>query len=678
MAVLSGERHESKREWDRRASLKKRDIGPPPDIADYEMRLLVQDDAEAFLRILFPALFTWQFSPLQRKSIQRMQDIATHGGMCCQAEPRGSGKTQRALRLALWAILTGRRQYVPVIGATAKAAVKIIKTVKQILRHNELLYALFPAEVHGFPQLENHNRAAAGQLCQGQETGINLGADTIVFPRIPGSDASGCVFWSGGLTGNIRGQFHTTMDGRVIRPDYVILDDPQTKESAKSIHPGGQTEDRLETIHQDVLGLAGPGKRISCTALCTVINKNDLSERLLADPRWHGTRAKTINRWPDDMGAWDRYFERVREYERTRQFDRINEDYLENQEALDAGCEVEWSEKVDEARLSAIQSAMHVWHDMGPRAFGAEYQNEPLEEAASIDQPTFGGLSTKLTNLPPGVVPSWATKITYGVDVQQRVLFYLVAAWADDFRGTVIDYGTLPKQPRSYFAASEVHPSLQTESGASQVEGAVHWGVTTMLNVIGHARYRGQSDGDFPVNFGLMDANWGEQTETVYQAIATSPYRALVLPSHGKGLKAGDKPMTQWKKKHASDQIGLHWTKTLGDKRRLHALYDANFWKTFLAHRVMAAAGEKGSLGLCGDKPEPHRLFFDHLGAETPTKTFGQERHLWEWRLTPGAENHWLDCLVMSAVAASMLGVSIEQLPAQANGGRRKFSLPGK
>jgi hypothetical protein len=38
-------------------------------------------------------------------------------------------------------------------------------------------------------------------------------------------------------------------------------------------------------------------------------------------------------------------------------------------------------------------------------------------------------------------------------------------------------------------------------------------------------------------------------------------------------------------------------------------------------------------------------------------KTSGRGRELDEWKLqTPGADNHWLDCLVGCAVAASMQG----------------------
>ena len=44
------------------------------------------------------------------------------------------------------------------------------------------------------------------------------------------------------------------------------------------------------------------------------------------------------------------------------------------------------------------------------------------------------------------------------IDVQQKVLFWLVAAWEDDFTGYVVDYGTWPDQQRAYFTLRDIQP----------------------------------------------------------------------------------------------------------------------------------------------------------------------------------------------------------------------------
>jgi len=55
---------------------------------------------------------------------------------------------------------------------------------------------------------------------------------------------------------------------------------------------------------------------------------------------------------------------------------------------------------------------------------------------------------------------------------------------------------------------------------------------------------------------------------------------------------------------------------------------------------------------------EHHRLFAEHITAEYRVKTTGRGRTVDEWKLRPeSSENHWLDCLVGCAVAASIQGI---------------------
>ncbi|OPZ23972.1 MAG: hypothetical protein BWZ02_03015 [Lentisphaerae bacterium ADurb.BinA184] len=47
-----------------------------------------------------------------------------------------------------------------------------------------------------------------------------------------------------------------------------------------------------------------------------------------------------------------------------------------------------------------------------------------------------------------------------------------------------------------------------------------------------------------------------------------------------------------------------------------------------------------------------------HFAAEMPVRVTANGRSVDEWRVRPGAmPNHWLDCLVMNAAAASLCGV---------------------
>jgi hypothetical protein len=71
--------------------------------------------------------------------------------------------------------------------------------------------------------------------------------------------------------------------------------------------------------------------------------------------------------------------------------------------------------------------------------------------------------------------------------------------------------------------------------------------------------------------------------------------------------------------------------------------------------------GGRGCLSLFGDKPDRHRLFAEHLTAEYRVRTEGRGRSVDEWKLRPErSDNHWFDCLVGTAVAASVQGAALE------------------
>ena len=101
---------------------------------------------------------------------------------------------------------------------------------------------------------------AAGQLYQGKQTHMGWTAREIVLPTIAGSLASGAIIRVAGITGRIRGMKHKRADGSSARPSLVLIDDPQTDESARS---PSQCANRERILAGAILGLAGPGKKIA-------------------------------------------------------------------------------------------------------------------------------------------------------------------------------------------------------------------------------------------------------------------------------------------------------------------------------------------------------------------------------------------------------------------------------
>ena len=98
-------------------------------------------------------------------------------------------------------------------------------------------------------------------------------------------------------------------DGRSVRPSLVVIDDPQTSESAGSLE---QTRKRVRVLAGDILGLAGPGLKISGIMPCTIIRPGDMADIILnrnTHPDWNGEKTKMVYKFPTNMKLWDEYAE---------------------------------------------------------------------------------------------------------------------------------------------------------------------------------------------------------------------------------------------------------------------------------------------------------------------------------------------------------------------------------
>ena len=84
--------------------------------------------------------------------------------------------------------------------------------------------------------------------------------------------------------------------GGSVRPSLVVINDPQTDESARSL---SQCATREGILAGAILGLAGPGKKISGIMPCTVISLGEMADNILnrdKHPEWNGERTN-VPRW---------------------------------------------------------------------------------------------------------------------------------------------------------------------------------------------------------------------------------------------------------------------------------------------------------------------------------------------------------------------------------------------
>lgn len=643
-------------------SLTGRDIAPLPPIADPKRRAAAGPSFKAFCETYFPEIFSLPWSVDHLKVIRKIELAITQGGLFAMAMPRGSGKTSLCKAACLWAALFGYRDFIALIGSSETHGQSLLHDLKLQLETNPILAADFPEVCYPIAALEGIANRCRGQLFNGRRTYIEWTADKIVLPTIPQSPASGAILTVAGITGQIRGMTHQRPDGKVARPDLVIVDDPQTDESARS---PSQCAAREAILAGAILGLAGPGKKISGIMPCTVIRRGDMADNILdphKHPEWNGERMKLIYAFPKNESLWKKYAElRAESFRRGGRGEEATEFYRQNRQAMDEGAVVAWPERHNPDELSAVQYVMNL-KLQDEQAFWSEYQNEP-KAAHPMDEAemTADEIAAKINRLPRGTVPVGATVITAFIDVHQNLLYYCVTAWTPRCDGFVIDYGTSPEQPYPYFTLQDAVHTLARKYPNTGIEGTIYRALTDLTEKLLGREWPGEDANTvFRIQRCLIDANWGQCTDLIYEFCRRSRHAAVLLPSHGRYIGASGRPIHTLTPK-PGDRTGLNWRISPSQTRHIrHVIYDTNFWKSWLHARLRTATGDKGALSLWGDIPATHRLFADHMTAEYRVPVTARDRTVDEWRQRPGnPDNHYLDCLVGCCVAASIEGVNL-------------------
>ena len=663
------ERRNAERDRQAEQSLAGRDIGPLPEVVNPDRKAACERNFQLFCESYFPETYSLAWSPDHLKVIEKIETAVLRGGLFALALPRGSGKTTITESAALWSMLYGHREFVVLIGATESAALELLDSLKTELEVNERLAEDFPEVCYPVAQLEGIANRCAGQLYKGERTRITWTSNEIVLPTVEGSRASGIIVRVAGITGRIRGMKFKRSDGRSVRPSLVVIDDPQTSESAGSLE---QTRKRVRVLAGDILGLAGPGQKISGIMPCTIIRPGDMADIILnrnTHPDWNGEKNRMVSRFPTNMKLWEEYAEIRAEALRTEgNFQKATEFYLANREAMDAGAEVSWEARFNHDEVSALQHAMNLKFQ-DEAAFMSEYQNDPLPDDTADDSLlSVDGICAKINGLARWRVPLKCDRLTMFVDVQKALLFYVVIAWAEDFTGAVIDYGSWPDQHRHEYSLADANPSIQTLFPKAGFEGVLYAALSALTDECLGREWEREDGAVLKIERALVDANWGQSTDVVYQFCRQSSHAGVILPSHGRYVGASSKPMTEYRKQQG-DRLGFNWMipNVAGKRAIRHVIYDTNYWKSFIHARLAVPVGDKGSLTLYGRIPGAHQLFAEHLTAEYRVKTQGRGRTVDEWKLKPQShDNHFLDCVAGCAVCGSMLGASLpETLPAK-------------
>jgi hypothetical protein len=329
-----------------------------PEVGDLSRRSRCRYDLTLFCKTYFPELFYLEMAPMHYKIIRENQDSILHGGKIALAAPRGYGKTTITLISIIWAVVYGHAKYIVLVCAEKTQARSRLEDLKESFQDaNSLLAEDFPEVCAPVIDLQGASQRASKQLVLWPETGHKMAEkmptnlkwelDRVRFARVPSvtdvskpADCSGTIVVCKGADAAIRG----LVKGR-LRPDLVLLDDPQTDESARSPK---QTEDREKIIRKSIEGLVGPGHALTILSLWTVIEAGDLADKFTSDrePDFRSLRFRAMEVMPANMELVEEYSARLRDAQRSGDVSgrAAHAWYLLNRDSIEAGAKVGWEQ----------------------------------------------------------------------------------------------------------------------------------------------------------------------------------------------------------------------------------------------------------------------------------------------------------------------------------------------
>lgn len=676
-----------------------RDIGSIPPIENQARRDASEWDFQQFLEVYFANAFQLEWSEDHIKMIKAVETAVLTGGLQAIAMPRGTGKTTICERAVIWAVVFGHCNFVLLVAADKTKSEESLAKIQMEMETNELLVSDFPEVCVPIQALEGLANRCKGQLCQGKRTYIRYGKSILVCPSIDGSTASGSIIKVGGIKSAVRGANHGTREGEVRRPNLVLIDDPQTRDSASSPK---QCDKREQIVSADILGCAAPGKSIAALMTVTVIYRDDMADRILnrhKHPGWRGLRCKLLYELPARMDLWEQYWQlRCEELIADGDGSVSTEFYRDQQAEMDRGSKVAWPQRFKEDEISALQFAMNLFF-ADRTAFFSEFQNDPEDETTDSRMIEADELALKLNGLLKSIVPAWAHMLTAFIDVHEDLLYWGVLAIGDGFTSSLITYGCWPPQAKKYFLKRQARPDLITwfakETGRPaatvSMEEALYAGLEACTNLVFAGPWIREDKAPLAVRRLMVDASHGPTSTLVKSFCASSPHKDSIWASHGVGInkRAMFKPSKAAKEK--GDRFGHYWRLSYSSRRQniAHLSFDANYWKTFLWSRLRVSLGGAGCLSFFGEwataraggesRPrikDEHKLLIEHIRAESPSEKDVGDEKVEIWTLDPNQENHLYDVLVGCLVGASFEGLSMagHQSPA-AGRKRKKYSL---
>jgi len=615
------------------------------DCVDIARRNKLESDPPKWLMTFLPESFPHDFGKVHLSIIEMGLEAIVEGGRFAVAAPRGTGKSTLVNGLCVYALITGMVQF-PVLcpwkSSDVKKALKFWKTAlcyNQILANQEYGYYNECA-----PFAASGGNSQKLKYLWWEDTGNVTGAQLILSDGMLVMPDSKGVIGAVTLNGNPRGLYHVQDDGDVLRPDMVMIDDPSDRETARSPE---QTRRNCEVIDSDVMGMAGPTKRMPALMTCTIIETGDTASHYLGDdtPSWAAITAAQIERWPDNLEIWETWNKLRLKTQHSKNKKKKREPivfYKKHKKQMIAGMQVSWSERYDRDRgdPDAYYSAMLDFFVMGAVSFASERQNAPMLAQSSVYDLSVGDIIKKAEpKRGRGNLPADAVNIVTFTDINHYGLHWVTIGFANDFSGWVVDYGVFNR------GGEDIVPKNSTEQDRNKLiyEALCEHGEEL-------AAMRINRDGQSVKNdLWLIDGGYVHPVVQRYIDSNRLPFQTLVSRGY-----SGDRYRPTGKKIIGSIKEQCHMS--AGTNGRFIAM-NADFWREVAQRAWLGSIGAPGGLNLWGRNEADHRELAEHICREKLSEVIeGKSGRIWVWRQQPGRHDYG-DCVYGCYVGAAWLGL---------------------
>lgn len=330
----------------------------PAKVAERRAKALAPDGFAYFCRTYFPHYIKHPDarSRLHDYLYQRLPEIlnTASGQNDVIAAPRGEAKSTICSQLfPLWCIAKRMKHYILILMDAFDQAAVMLEAIKAELEANPRLALDFP-EICGRGQVwkEGVIVTTSGVKIEGVGSGKRL-----------------------------RGRRHGPH-----RPDLAVLDDIENDDNVRS----PEQRDKLEGwVDKAVLNVGAADGSLDVIYIGTTLHYDGVLLRKQRNPLWRAAKFASIVRWPDDMTAWERWEELLR----NEGPDAADRYYAQHQTRMDRGAVVSWP------GVRPLVALMKLRVKIGTHAFDSEQQNDPVSGADAL----FGTVTLWVNRLPEWV-----------------------------------------------------------------------------------------------------------------------------------------------------------------------------------------------------------------------------------------------------------------------------------